>query len=263
MIMRARTVFFAAALAFPAVAAHGCMFRMALEQWPPYIYSNAKGESTGMDLELTRAILKEAGCTLTLETELPPARRQVVFEQGGLDLLLAASDTPERRRYARFSTAYRHEAVGLFTRPDRLARYQRLDSLDAVLRLQAPLLAPKVGWYGSGYADAISKLEGNGRLSTFTTFEQGVRMLKAGRADLILGDRNALRYAARQQGVELAPLPFTVLRAPVHLMLNKANTTAAELARINAAIERLEQRGVLAGIRDNYGERRDDTARAP
>ena len=72
-----------------------------------------------------------------------------------------------------------------------------------------------------------------------------------------------MRYAARQQGVALVPLPFTVMRAPVHLMLNKANTTAADLVRINAAIARLEQRGVLAGIRGNYGERRDETARAP
>jgi len=261
--MRARTVFIAAALALPAVAAHGCTLRMALEQWPPYIYSNAGGESAGMDLELSRAIFKEAGCTLVLQPELPPARRQIMFEQGGLDVLLAASDTPERHRYARFSAAYRYESVGLFTRPDRLARYRRLGSLDAVLKQQFPLLAPKVGWYGSSYAHALIRLEGNGRLSTFTTFEQGVRMFNAGRADFILGDRNAVRYAARQQGVALAPLPFTVLRAPVYLMLNKANTTPAELARINAAIARLEQRGVLAGIRDNYGERRDETARAP
>src|SRR5471032_226273 len=261
--MRARTVFIAAALALPAVAAHGCTLRMALEQWPPYIYSKAGGGSTGMDLELTRAILKEAGCTLVLQPELPPARRQIMFEQGGLDVLLAASDTPERHRYARFSAAYRYESVGLFTRPDRLARYRRLGSLDAVLKQQFPLLAPKVGWYGSSYAHALIRLEGNGRLSTFTTFEQGVRMFNAGRADFILGDRNAVRYAARQQGVTLVPLPFTVLRAPVHLMLNHATTTPAELVRINAAIARLEQRGVLAGIRDNFGERRDETARAP
>jgi len=78
-------------------------------------------------------------------------------------------------------------------------------------------------------------------------------MFNAGRADFILGDRNAVRYAARQQGVTLVPLPFTVLRAPVHLMLNKASTTEAELGAINAAIDRLEQQGVLGAIRSRYG----------
>lgn len=261
--MRARTVFLAAAFALFAAAAHGCTLRMALEQWPPYIYSNAGGANTGMDLELTRTILKEAGCTLVLQPELPPARRRVIFEQGGLDLMLAASDTPERRRYARFSSAYRYESVGLFTRPEMLPRYRKLSTLNALLKLQMPLLAPKIGWYGTEYGQAMARLDGEGRLSTFSNFEQGVRMFGAGRAEFLLGDRNAVRYAARQQGVALAPLPISVLRAPVHLMLNKSNTTAADLARINAAIARLEQRGVLAAIRDNFGERRDDAAGAP
>ena len=98
----------------------------------PISTATPAAHGTGMDLELTRAILKEAGCTLTLQQELPPARRQILFEQGGLDLLLAASDTPERRRYARFSAAYRYESVGLFTRPERLAALPKPGSLDAV-----------------------------------------------------------------------------------------------------------------------------------
>lgn len=260
--MRVRTVFLGVALACSA-AAHGCTLRMALEQWPPYIYSTAGGASTGMDLELARTILKEAGCTLVLQPELPPARRQIVFQQGGLDLLLAASDTPERRRYARFSSAYRYETVGLFTRPDLLPQYRKFTSLTALLKLQMALLAPKTGWYGSVYEQAMRQPDGENRFSTFASFDQGLRMFGAGRADVILGDRNAIRYAAQQQGIALAPLPIVVMRAPVHLMLNKASTTADDLARVNAAIARLEQRGVLAAIRDNYGERRDDSVRAP
>ncbi|MFC7652133.1 substrate-binding periplasmic protein [Pseudoduganella danionis] len=85
-------------------------------------------------------------------------------------------------------------------------------------------------------------------------FQQGVRMLEAGRADVILGDSAALRYEARELGLAISALPVTVLRAPVHLMLNKNTTTTEELEQINAAITRLEKQGVLAEIRNRYGE---------
>jgi polar amino acid transport system substrate-binding protein len=218
------------------------------------LYSQPSTGPSGLDWELAQAILKEAGCKLELQPELPSARRQRQFEQGQLDLLLSASKTPERRRYARFSIAYRHETVGLFTRASSQRQFQHLASFDALLRDRASLLAPKVGWYGAAYARAKPTLAASGRLSTFLSFSQGLRMLDAGRADLILGDTLALRHEAKQQGMAISALPLVVLRAPVHFMLNKSSTTQADLDHINAAIARLEQQGVLGAIRSRYGE---------
>ena len=252
--MQARQVLSVMALTALAVQSQACQLSMALEQWPPYIFTSAQGAPSGLDMELAQAILKEAGCTLRLLPELPTARRQRLFEQGGIDLLLAASITPERRRRARFSIAYRHESVGLYTRTSLLPQYQDLTSLDALLKRKLPLLAPKVGWYGPNYARLQPALTAAGQLSTFISFQQGLRMLDAGRADLIMGDRAALRHEAREQGVAISPLPLVVVRAPVHLMLNKSSTSQGDLERINAAIVRLERQGALAHIRNRYGE---------
>lgn len=252
--MQAHYVLSAAALLSAAAQPSACELSMALEQWPPYVYTAAQGEPTGMDWELVQAILKEAGCGLKVQAELPTARRQALFEQGQLDLLLAASDTPERRRHARFSTLYRYETVGLFTRSSLRAQYLHVGSLDVLARDKLTLLAPKVGWYGPAYARLQPALAASGKLSTFLNFEQGLRMLEAGRADLILGDSGALRHQARVLGIAISPLPLVVLRAPVHLMLNKNTTSVADLQRIDAAIARLERQGVLAAIRARYGE---------
>nr|WP_315252733.1 transporter substrate-binding domain-containing protein [uncultured Duganella sp.] len=252
--MQARYVLSAIALLGVAAQPSACELSMALEQWPPYVYSAPNGGITGLDWELAQAILKEAGCRLQLQPELPTARRQAVFEQGQLDLLLAASDTPERRRYARFSNVYRYETVGLFTLSSAHARYLHVSSLDVLAREKLALLAPKVGWYGSAYARLQPQLAASGRLSPFLNFQQGLRMLDAGRADLIMGDSGALRHEARAQGIAISPLPLVVLRAPVHLMLNKKTTSQADLDRINAAISRLERQGALAAIRARYGE---------
>ncbi|MBJ7310375.1 substrate-binding periplasmic protein [Rugamonas sp. CCM 8940] len=253
--MRGRHVVFAAALAALTFRAGACTLTMALEQWPPYIYNSAKTGITGLDLELAQAILKEAGCTLLIQPELPTARRQILFQKGELNLMLAASDTPERHRYARFSVPYRYETVSVFTTADKLAKYRHLAGFDGIAKDHLPLLAPKVGWYGRDYARVLPALSQDGQLSTFGSFQQGVRMLAAGRAELILGDAGALRYEAHQQGVKIAALPFVALRASVHLMLNTASTTPAQLEAINAAIGRLEQGGELAAIRLRYGER--------
>ncbi|WP_229258747.1 substrate-binding periplasmic protein [Duganella flavida] len=237
-----------------AAQATACELSMALEQWPPYLYSPPNAAPTGLDWELAQAILKEAGCKLKVQAELPTSRRQRLFEQGQLDLILSASNTPERRRYARFSIAYRHETVGVFARSSVQRHYQHLSSLDALVQDNVALLAPKVGWYGKAYARAQPTLTAAGKLSTFNNFAQGLRMLDAGRADLILGDTLALRHEARTQGIAISALPLVVLRAPVHFMLNKASTSQADLDHINAAITRLEQQGVLGAIRSRYGE---------
>ncbi|MGK5076914.1 substrate-binding periplasmic protein [Janthinobacterium sp. HLX7-2] len=225
---------------------------MALEQWPPYVYRDAQGSYTGLDLELLRAIFKEARCTLVILPELPTARRQLLFQKGGLDLMLAASDTSERQSYARFSVSYRDEAVGVFGKAGDAAVQRHIGNFGQLARGTATLLAPKVGWYGADYAAARPALEKDGRLNTFGSFHQGVRMLDAGRADLLMGDVLAVRHEARQQGVALTALPFLALRAPVHLMLNARSTSTADLARLDAAIARLEQRGRLAAIRARY-----------
>lgn len=253
--MLARHVLLAATLVPLALPAPACTLKMALEQWPPYSMMDARSGPAGLDLELLRAIAGDAGCTLQMLPELPPARRQLLFRQGSLNLQLAASDTPERRAYARFSLPYRHETVGIFTTPARYQRFRQIDSFDAIARLRATLLAPRVGWYGADYARHALALEAGGLLSTFSNFPQGLRMLAAGRAELIMGDTVALRYAARRQGVELVALPLAPLRAPVHLMLHAASTSAADLAAIDGAITRLEQRGTLEAIRSRYSER--------
>jgi polar amino acid transport system substrate-binding protein len=254
-IMHARTIFAAAALCLSGAAAQACTLRLAPEAWPPYIFITPQGKLSGLDYELVQAIMQEAGCALQLATELPSLRRQLLFRQGQLDLMLAASDTPERRAYARFSTAYRTETVGLFTSPDNLARFRSLASFDAIQARGVSLLAPRAGWYGAHYQQAIPGLDAAARRSTFGSFEQGVLMFKAGRGELIMGDAAAVRHEARRLGVALAALPFVPFRAPVHLMLNAASTTPLQLERINAAIAHLEQDGTLAAIRTRYGVR--------
>ncbi|KQW87919.1 ABC transporter substrate-binding protein [Massilia sp. Root418] len=242
-----------AALCSLAAPGHACILKVAPEPWPPYIFIDQRGGLSGLDYELAQAIMKEAGCALRVEMALPTLRRQMEFRQGRLDLTLGASDTAERRAFARFSLPYRNETVALFTSPANAARYRGLDGFDAILTRHVTLLTPRGGWYGDSYARALPQLDAAGVRNPFSSYELGMRMFKAGRADVIMGDMAAVRHEAERQGVPLATLPWVPFRAPAHLMLNAASTTPEELVRINAAITRLEQSGALAAIRARYG----------
>ncbi|MES2129548.1 MAG: transporter substrate-binding domain-containing protein [Pseudomonadota bacterium] len=209
-------------------------------------------ERKGMDLELADAIFAEAKCDLVLSDGVSRLRRDLMFSQGQVDLMLAASNTPERQAIARFSSAYRMEVVRLFATPENLARYDGVKSFDDILRLGERLLVPSGGWYGADYAAAEAKLQAHGQLSTYKNFDQGLKMLEAGRAGLIMGDFLGVNKAAAKAGMRIAPLAYVVLRAPVHLMLSRASTSEQDLQRIDAAIARLEARGALKAIRHKY-----------
>lgn len=239
--------------AFGALAACSKPFTMITEEWPPYVYQDSTETRVGMDIELVRAIFQEAGCTLVEEAPVPSARRLLLFQQGKFDLMLAASNTPERRRFANFSIPYRHESVALYALREDGPAYRAIDSFDATLKRGLSLLAPRTGWYGPDFARTQAAFRAGGMLYEFENNSQGVRMLSAGRAKLMMGDTAAVEYEARLQKVALARLPFVVLSAPVHLMLSKSSTTSEDRAQLDAAIGRLEKSGVLRAIRQRYG----------
>jgi polar amino acid transport system substrate-binding protein len=154
-----------------------------------YLYTQPDATPGGLDWELAQAITKEAGCKLQVQAELPTARRQRLFEQGQLNLMLSASNTPERRRYARFSVAYRHETVGVFSRTAMRGQFQNITSVEAVLDHKLSLLAPKVGWYGAAYA-ALQPVRLR-QAQHLPHLPAGTAHARSGRADLILGDSGA------------------------------------------------------------------------
>ncbi|MFL6659508.1 MAG: substrate-binding periplasmic protein [Massilia sp.] len=227
--------------------------RMGTGQLEPYGYYDAQHRYTGLDADMVRAIMREAGCTLVELPLMPDGRNLLMFEKGQVDLMAGASITPERLKLARFSVPYREERVGLFALADGFDQYTAVDSFSEFLGLQLRMLAPRAGWYGEEFARQVPWLRDHGRLSQFSDIAQGVRMLKAGRAPFMLGDAAGIEHAAARQGVKVRPLPFWVVDAPVHLMLSRATLSEADVREIDAAIARLERRGALAAIRQAYG----------
>jgi polar amino acid transport system substrate-binding protein len=250
------TVWTMLALLGPVEAsARGCAhpLGMATGQWEPYSYYDANHQYVGLDAEMVRAIMKEAGCQVVELDPKPATRNLSLFGKGEVDLMTGASRTAERLKMAWFSLPYRDETVGMFALADNIGRYSEIRTFADYLAGTLSMVAPRAGFYGVLYENHGDALQRSGRLSRFGDFAQGIRMLIAGRASFILGDAAAVEHAAARAGVRVQPLPFWLLEAPVHLMYSRITVSEADVQRIDAAIVRLQKRGALDDIRRSYG----------
>ncbi|QDQ25878.1 amino acid ABC transporter substrate-binding protein [Chitinimonas arctica] len=235
----------------PSLAACSRVLRVPFEDWPPYAFLASGRQPAGMEVEMLTAVAREAGCPVKFVFDIPRKRRGLMLRQGELDLLLAASDTAERRQYAWFTRPYRNEDVAAFTlRGNHSA--SRLTSLVMALQGRYGLIAPSDGWYGATFDGLVREFAAAGLLTRYESYAQAMRMLGGDRGQVLIGDRFALLDAARQNDIKLLSLPFNVNHDPVHFMLSRRSLQESDLAALNRAIVRLERRGTLSDIRARY-----------
>ncbi len=247
----------AGAQAAPASVSPGCSVpvRMGmLADWEPYNYTNAKGKQTGLDVELSRAIFAEARCTLVELGPLSSARAAGLFREGKIDLLMGASRTPARESIALFTRRYRDETVSIVTMADADPAAYQVSSFSQFMEQPGLLLALKIGWFGEDYDKHRETLRQQGRLAEFSGYSQGLSQLASRRAPYLLGDTLTITRAAARMGLKVKPLPFRLLDAPVYMMFGKKTMRSEDVARLDAAIERLEKKGALEKIRRSYAE---------
>lgn len=251
-----RPVLLIASLLFgPALAAPACdrPLRMAVEQRPPYLYMTPDGQMQGSDIELVRAILQQAGCTLELLPELPRRRRYTMFVAGEIDILPSASLTAERREIAWFTAPYFTEAVALFALPETAQKLRDVRNFEDIRSRRITIISQGFGWFGDAFEAHKPALQNDGLLSHYDHLTNALQMLRVGRGDLVLADRAAMRQLARQQKVHLAELDYLPMQGAARLMLSRRSVSESQFRAIDAALQKLEESGLLKQIRSRHG----------
>ncbi|MEW7864095.1 substrate-binding periplasmic protein [Aeromonas diversa] len=215
------------------------LLRVGWTNWYPYAYRS--GESlTGLDVELTRLILEEAGFTPQF-IEMPWARVLREVEFGSIDLGMSANQTEQRARYARFSLPYRSELTVLMIHRPQLPQWQHLKRLDELIGRDDFLIGVLKGFdYGETFRPLLSDPRVQSQLQVRMRLEQLVRLLLADRIQGILMDPGnvlTLRESAFPLD-ELYPL-MTAKVTPVHIIMSLKSTDEIQKARIDASIRAL------------------------
>ena len=168
-----------------AAGTDGVPLRLLYQERPPYTMHKSGGAVEGLLAEPVQQAAARAG--IVVRWELTPSQRQLLLVQTGQEPVCGVGwfRNPEREKLGRFSRPlYRDLPMGGLVRADvALADGQSLQAL-----LASPLLTvlSKEGYsYGAEIDRWLTQLPGR-RVSTGSEPAQLVRMLMAGRADMLL-----------------------------------------------------------------------------
>ncbi len=222
------------------------------EVWYPFQYRNQQQELVGLDLDIVKAILKEAKFDAAY-TELPWQRNLNYVKSGEIDVAMGASITEERRAYSYFSEDYRKEKIVLVVRKGTKKQIQ-LTSLSS-LQSSKYLIGVETGYYyGERYQALIKNQAFKQHIVEVLDIEQNIKMLIKGRIDGLLADPVTIaafieKYHIEDE-IEIHPLP--IYETSIHLMLSHKSFSIQQLERINAAIVKLKKAGRLDDIFKKY-----------
>ena len=219
--------------------------------YAPYQHTDNEGHLIGLDVELALLITARMGCDLKV-IMLPPKRAQKMLSEGKIDLMAAASITPERQQYAHFSSPYRGETSVMFIRRadvTELAHLSLTDMLQRGLRFTTGL----GGWYGQEWQDAKHLLKEQQLALTNSTHGQ-IRMLLMERADIAIVDRYVGFYHARNLGYSghISEHPQVLSDDPAHFMISKASMTQGQVEAFNLAVQWLVETEVYKETLKKY-----------
>lgn len=223
----------------PLIATADCdrVFTMSHSgDYVPYQYQDAKGDLVGLDVDIVNAVMAEMGCKVEVRL-IPPKRAQRMLLTGSLDLMAAASITPERQEYAYFSKAYRDERVVMFVHRERYNELRDLTLVEAVNQKRR-IVAGVGGWYGVEYGSIMDRALAEGVLELNTSTDQRIRMLMAKRMEIVVADLYVGYHHAIDQGhgADIIELPHVLNSDPVHFMLSRKTHNAQDVGAFNTAL---------------------------
>jgi polar amino acid transport system substrate-binding protein len=245
-------------LALALVAALGaraaeCTLRVGWTPYAIYTFKAEDGRTRGIDADLIAALARDVGCEAQFR-EIPWARILLELENGSLDVTSSASRTPERERFALFSTSYRLAEMAIYVRRSDVQRFP-LGSL-ADLPKSRMRLGYVVGYYYGPEFESLIKDPAFARHTDGAAgYEVNITKLLHDRIDgLLVDDVGVMLGWAKKLGVqeqvERHPLP--IASDALHFMFSRAAVKPETVAAIDAALARMQADGRLQAIVAEY-----------
>ncbi|MBV8046856.1 MAG: transporter substrate-binding domain-containing protein [Paludibacterium sp.] len=225
----------------------------ATEEWPPFQLTDTNGAAAGMNVDMVRAILVQAGLSAQIKV-YPWARTLFLGEHRPNTLIFSLSRSKERengflwigelmRRNDWFYRATGHDSVSP-------------GSLDEVKSCCAVCVERK-----DIVEDDLQRLgfQPGRQYITAESFADCMRLVQKGALPLLVNSPQGLSWAMKQHhdvqaGFQaVIPLP-SAAQEPLYLAAS-IGTPPATVARLRAAFQTLQLNGTLEQIRRQFSER--------
>lgn len=238
---RRRLLLAGAAMMVPGICtaggAPGSWLVYCADDFPPYCWADRVRGAMGMDVDIIRALLDRVGDPYIIEP-MAWSRALAGLEQARCDMLFGLLPTPERRKEFCMVGSFRDGEIAFAVRENSRLTYDRLEDLTG-LTIGTALR--------NSYEPAFDNAT-HFRRDPARTDELSLLKLVAGRVDMVVGDRFALEWKARQIGiadkVRLLPRPLAI--SPHYVGLPFDRTDKAN--RLQAALDAVLADGGIDAI---------------
>lgn len=215
------------------------LLSVAWSHWPPFSQLDARGELGGLDVELTRQILREANLNPEFRN-LPWARALHLIERRQLDVAMGALDTPERRQFARFSLPYRRASFVLLSNqaaPGAPDPWRQIQGFADLCQHTGLHLGKLRGTRPTPLTEACPALK---QAQEYNSDDKLISLLLARRLDGVIMEWQHAQYRLAELGAGGAvQCQLLMHQQPVSLMFAREAIDDAALARVDAAIAAL------------------------
>lgn len=231
--------------------------RVGYEEWPPF-QMRQEGEkgATGIDIHLTSKILELAG--FSPEFHFFPWKRSLhLLKSGGLDVVMVAGISEERREYAHFSSEfYRPNFNVMFVRKDKLSVFSDVNALSDLLNKDVKIGVTLGTLYSSDYQKLRDDPVFHSKLVLSERYSRNLDLLLLGRIDAFFTSEIGGRQLISQRGLENEVVKHLVLNPDTglstRLMFSKKTVTPEQVLLIDEAMRKLKEDGtfqhVLTGL---------------
>lgn len=230
-----------------------CMLVMGWDPWEPYQYRDARGEVTGLDVEIARAAAKAGGCSV----EFVAASWMELLEQvqaGDVHLLAGATMTAGREEFAEFTPPYRKETFVVYTHAgnDALRGAEKLDDL---LAGDTRVGTVAEYYYGSEIAATLDTLQLADRLREAPVASLNYDRLELGEIDALIDDPYVASSVLRNHpdATFITATRIQVDSGEVAFMLSRTGVEPAARQAFLDGLETVRTDGTLARILERWG----------
>lgn len=210
--------------------------------YPPFTYLDEKGQLTGYDVEVVRAVAKKLGVNVEFKTlkwvGILPGVQSGEYDIAANQIVLSS---PERQAQFDKSEPYSWSGVGVLVHVDE----NRVKKLEDIRGLNA------VQTQTSSYGERAHKLGANVR--PVESLTQAANLVKRKEADVTINDDLALLDYVKNRGEEKVKLAWATPseeKKGAGLIVVKGNDEA--MAKINEAMIALKKDGTLKQLSEEY-----------
>jgi len=232
-------------------------FIIGINERDIYRYKNAQGNWAGKDIDLIKAVFRRTPFKYRIVT-MPWARVIKELEVGTIDMTVAATVLPNRKKYALFTkNNFRYSHHMLFVNKNKLDLFDSVKELADVAKVEVIIAALRGAIFYEDYPKLLQNKEFSRKIVYISDDQNMSKFVLKGRADgYIESETEGKHYLSSQPAYKRAIVPLFRIaddeQAGSKIMFSKARVSSKQVEVFDTALKKLHESGEYEKISKRY-----------